>query len=371
LFGRTEAGGDIRLIRCLKRAGIASVAVLLAAVSSGCARKAGTVEGKTTLAGAPAGESEIQFFVKAGAERTGTPFAVKAAGNDGSFRVELPPGSYHVVARKTARDGGRDRVYKGEFSRNPVIVDAGKAATGVDIALAEMSSAGFSPQEGTGVLGVVLSGGKPVRDAAVYAYPADAGTVRGPSYVAFSRTDARGRYVLPLREGSFVIVARRKGNENETGAIRPEGASGGEGERVDLQAGKMKEIGAIALHPPKEEKRRIRVEAGGQEGRGAMLLGTVVRNDGTPGAGVYVMAYADHRMIGRPFAISGKTGADGAFRLVLPKPGKYSLGARSERGGPVSPGEWVGTFDGAPDHSVEVARGERKEGVTIRVVEKW
>jgi hypothetical protein len=359
------------LIRCLKRAGRVSVAVLLAAVSAGCAPKAGTVEGKTTVAGSPAGGAEIQFFVKAGAERTGTPFAVKVAGNDGSFRAELPPGSYHVVARKTAQEGGRDRVYKGEFSRNPVIVDAGKAATGVDITLAEMSSAGFTPQEGTGVQGVVLSGGKPVRDATVYAYSADAGTVRGPAYVAFARTDARGRYTLPLREGSFVIVARRKGNENETGAIRPEGASGGEGERVELPAGRMKEIGAIALHPPKEAKRRVRVGAGGQEAQGAMLLGMIVRNDGSPGAGVYVMAYADHRMIGRPFAISGRTGADGAFLLLLSKPGKYYLGARSERGGPVSPGEWVGTFDGAPDHSVEVARGERKEGMTIRVVEKW
>lgn len=359
------------MIRCLKRARILPVAVLLAAVSAGCAPKGGTVEGKVTVAGAPAGGAEIQFFVKAGAERTGTPFAVKVAGIDGSFRAELPSGSYHVVVRKTAQEGGRDRVYKGEFSRNPVIVDAGKTSTGVDIALAEMSSAGFTPREGTGVLGVVLSGGKPVRDATVYAYSADAGTVRGPSYVAFARTDGRGRYKLPLREGSFVIVARRKGNENETGALRPEGESGGEGERVDLAAGKMKEIGAIALHPPKEEKRRIRVEAGGQEVQGSMLLGRVVRNDGSAGAGVYVMAYADHRMIGRPFAISGRTGADGVFLLVLSKPGKYYLGARSERGGPVSPGEWVGTFDGAPDHSVEVARGERKEGLNIRVIEKW
>lgn len=354
------------MIRWWKREGVASIAVLLAAVSVGCAPKTGTVEGKATVAGA-----EIQFFVKAGEERTGTPFAARLAGSDGSFRVELPPGPYHVVARKTAREDGRERVYKGEFPRNPVIVSAGKAATGVDIALAEMSSAGFTPQEGTGVRGVVLSGGKPVRDANVYAYSTDAGTVRGPSYVAFARTDARGRYALPLREGSFVIVARRKGNENETGAIRPEGESGGDGERVDLSAGKMREIAAIALHPPKEERRRVRVEAGGQEARGAMLLGKVVRNDGVPGAGVYVMAYADHRMIGRPFAISGRTGADGAFRLVLSRPGKYFLGARSERGGPVSPGEWVGTFDGVPDHSVEVAPGERKEGLSIRVVEKW
>ncbi|MBI5418648.1 MAG: hypothetical protein HZA60_01030 [Deltaproteobacteria bacterium] len=355
----------------MKRAAILSAAGLLLSAADGCAPKSGTVEGRATVAGAPAGGVEIRFFVKAGEERTGTPFAVKAAGNEGAFRMELPPGLYYVIARKTAREGGRDKVYKGEYSRNPVSVRAGKAVSGVDIALAEMSSAGFVPQEGTGVSGTVLSGGKPARDAYVYAYSTDAGTVRGPAYVAFARTDDQGRFRLLLREGSFVIVARRKGSENETGAMQPKGESGGEGERVALASGTMKEIGVIALHPLKEEKRRLRAEAGGQEKQGAMLLGAVVRDDGSPGAGVHVMAYADRRMIGRPFAISGKTGTDGVFLLRLPRAGKFYLGARSERGGPVSPGEWVGTFDAAPDHSVEVARGGKKEGLKIRVIEKW
>lgn len=83
------------------------------------------------------------------------------------------------------------------------------------------------------------------------------------------------------------------------------------------------------------------------------------------------MAYTDRRMIGRPFAISGKTGGSGAFLLKLPKAGKFYIGARSERGGPVSPGEWVGTFDGTADHSVEVRPRERVDGLRIRVSEKW
>lgn len=352
----------------LSAAAVLSFGILLA---SGCGPGAGTVEGSATVAGSRSAGAEIQFFLRAGEERSGTPFAVKAAGDDGAFRAELPPGSYYVVARVTAREGGRERVYKGEYPGNPVVLAAGKTVRGIDIAMQEMSSGGFIPREGTGVRGIVLSGRKPARDAYVYAYPAGTGTVRGPSYVAFARTGEDGRYVLPLREGSFVIVARRKGSENETGAIQPGGESGGEGERVDLAPGITKEIGAISLHPPEEGKRRMRVEAGGQERRGASIRGVVVRADGSPGAGVYVMAYPDHRMIGRPYAISGKTGRDGAFLLPLPKPGKYYLGARTERGGPVSPGEWVGRYDGSPDHSVEVAPGEAREGISIRVAEKW
>ncbi len=346
-------------------------ALLCAAAFAGCSGGTGTVTGKATVAGAPAAGAQIQFFLKAGAERSGTPFAAVSAGPDGAFRAALPPGAYFVVARRTARVEGRERTYKGEHAGNPVLVRAGTSAA-ADVALAEMTSGGFVPLAGTGVAGRVLSRGRPVRDAYVYAYPASAGTARGPSYVAFSRTDEAGRFRLALRDGAFLVVARRKGGENETGAMGPSGEAGGDDARpVALAPGAMKDIGALVLHSPREESRRRRAAAGGQERGSAMLEGTVVRPDGSPGAGVYVMAYADHRMIGRPFAISGRTGAGGAFLLRLPRAGKYFLGARSEHGGPVSPGEWTGTYDGASDHGLTVADGETRGGIRITVNEKW
>jgi hypothetical protein len=133
----------------------------------------------------------------------------------------------------------------------------------------------------------------------------------------------------------------------------------------------MTDVGRIALRDPEEARRRRRAGAGGQETPAAEIRGMVARDDGSPAPGVRVMAYADPRMIGRPFAVSGPTGGDGAFLLRLPKPGKFYLGARSELGGPVSPGEWIGSYDGAPDHGVSVRNGEQREGIRIRVVEKW
>ncbi len=349
---------------------LAAIAFLLAALA--CGRREGTVEGKAVVGETPAPGADVQFFVKAGAERSGTPFAAGKASPDGTFRIALPPGAYHVVARATIRDGGRDRTYKGEFPGNPVSVPAGGTVRGVDVAMSEMSSGGFSPQPGTGVAGTVTSGGRPVRGACVYAYPSGSGTVRGPAYAAFARTDDRGRFRLLLRAGSFLVVARRKGGEDETGAMTPEGESGGgEGTAVALSPGRWEEIGTIALHAPREASRRLRSAAGGQERVSTQILGTVVRDDGSPAEGVYVMAYADHRMIGRPYAISGKAGKGGEFVLSLPRPGTFYLGARSARGGPVSPGEWIGTFDGDPAHAVTVRAGERRDGVRIRVVEKW
>ncbi len=339
---------------------------------SGCASPSGTVEGKASIEGAPVPAAEVQVFAKAGAERSGAPFASGSAGGDGGYRISLPPGTYYVVARATLAEEGRSRIYKGEYPGNPVAVTPGGRLAGIDIPLAEMSSGGFTPRPGTGVTGRVSSKGGGVRDAFVYAYPSGAGTVRGPSYAAFARTGDAGRFRLLLREGSFRVVARRKGGADETGAMAPDGESGGgEGKTVTLAAGEMADVGEIVLHAPREGSRRRRAASGGQERAAAEIRGTVVRDDGAPGDGVHVMAYADRRMIGRPYAISGRTGKDGAFSLSLPRPGTFYLGARSGRGGPVAPGEWVGAYDGVPDHAVTVGEGERREAIRIKVVEKW
>jgi hypothetical protein len=354
---------------------LAAALLALASMSAaGCSRGGGdgTVEGKATIAGSPAGGADAQFFVKQGVERSGTPFRTVRAGQDGAFRAAMPPGSYYLVVRATVRDGARSRAYKGEFPGNPVRVDAGGRVEGVVVALAEMSSGGFAAQEKTGVTGAVTLAGRPLEGAYVYAYPASAKTARGPAYLAFARTGADGRFRLALREGEFLVAARRKGGDDETGAMRETGESSGEDiRRVSLSAGIMREIGSIALHQPEEGRRRERAEKGGQETFAAELRGTVTREGGAPGEGIYVMAYADRRMIGRPFAVSGKTGADGAFTLRLPRAGTFYIGARSAFGGPLSPGEWVGSWDGAADHGIAVSEGDRKAGLRIQVVEKW
>lgn len=353
---------------------ILAACLLLAGFAAGCSRSGGdgTVEGTATIAGAPAAGADAQFFVQQGAERSGTPFRTVRAGSGGAFLASLPPGSYYLVVRATVRDGSRNRTYKGEFPGNPIRVEGGGRVAGVAVPLAEMSSGGFVAQEKTGATGTVTLSGRPVEGAYVYAYPASAKTARGPAYLAFARTGADGRFRLALREGEFLVAARRKGGDDETGAMRETGESSGDDvRRVSLSAGTVRDVGTIPLHAPEETKRRARAEKGGQEAFAAELRGTVTREDGAPGEGIYVMAYSDRRMIGRPFAVSGKTGADGSFVLRLPRAGTYYIGARSAFGGPLSPGEWVGSWDGAADHGVAVGEGERRGGMRIRVVEKW
>ena len=104
---------------------------------------------------------------------------------------------------------------------------------------------------------------------------------------------------------------------------------------------------------------------------GTSLHGHVVDADDLPVSDVYVFAYLDSRMVGKPVHVSAATGTDGQFSLFLSDGGTYYIGARSAFGGPLEPGEWVGTFDGQPDHGITVARGAKEDLGTIIVKEFW
>lgn len=53
---------------------------------------------------------------------------------------------------------------------------------------------------------------------------------------------------------------------------------------------------------------------------------------------LYVFAYLDSRMVGKPTYISAASDAQGFYRLYLGTGGTYYLGARSTFGGPLEPG---------------------------------
>lgn len=76
-------------------------------------------------------------------------------------------------------------------------------------------------------------------------------------------------------------------------------------------------------------------------------------------------------MVGKPSYISAPSGADGRFEIRLGDGGRYYIGARSTYGGPLEPGEWVGTFDVRPDHLATVAKGQSLELPAIVVREVW
>ena len=76
-------------------------------------------------------------------------------------------------------------------------------------------------------------------------------------------------------------------------------------------------------------------------------------------------------MVGKPAHISAPTTRDGRFNLYLEDGGTIFIGARSAYGGPLEPGEWVGTYDGQDDHSLHVPSGSEQDIGTIVVKEVW
>jgi hypothetical protein len=103
----------------------------------------------------------------------------------------------------------------------------------------------------------------------------------------------------------------------------------------------------------------------------ASVEGTIVGADGKPRAGVYAALYDNPDLLNRPVFLSDVTGPDGRFRLPVPLPGVYYLGARSGYGGAPGPGDLYGRYEGNAAHSVTVREGDRLTGIDITVNEVW
>jgi hypothetical protein len=65
--------------------------------------------------------------------------------------------------------------------------------------------------------------------------------------------------------------------------------------------------------------------------------------------------------------MSDLTGEDGRYRLAVPVPGTYFLGARSGYGGSPQPGGFYGRYEGNPAHVISIREGERLTGIDIVV----
>jgi len=99
----------------------------------------------------------------------------------------------------------------------------------------------------------------------------------------------------------------------------------------------------------------------------ASIEGRIVDKAGRPVRGVYAALYDNPDLLNRPVFLSDVTGADGIYRLPVPIPGKYYLGARSVYGGSPAPGDLYGRYEGNPEHVVTLREGDHRTGVDLTV----
>ena len=100
----------------------------------------------------------------------------------------------------------------------------------------------------------------------------------------------------------------------------------------------------------------------------AGFKGIVVDEQGRPVEGVHVFAYLKPEMgHHKPAALSSITDEKGRYRIFLPAPGRYYVGAREGYGDNPSPGERFGHYEGTPDHSLVIEQGQHREGIDMVV----
>ncbi len=138
-------------------------------------------------------------------------------GADGSYRIDVPPGSYYVVARKRTSGLATGPLSPGDYfsedARMLVEIKADKLAK-VDLPLVQMTAPMFFKQGGgatvtdRGVTGVLLdTEGKPVVGGFAIAYK-DKDIQRLPDY-ASTVTNDKGEFTLYLPVGGTYYLAAR------------------------------------------------------------------------------------------------------------------------------------------------------------------
>lgn len=362
------------MTRLTLRSGTCFLILLLTTLLLACGENKGSgLAGSVLFQDQPLGNAAIEIYLKADQDRSTLPFATTSADSSGHFRITLPTGRYYLVAKKKVEgNGGPIRMLMAASPLNPIELQSGIKEI-PPFNLREMGRDGALVAEaGTGVKGRVVHDNTPVANAFVYVYSEKSTGMVGPSYGEAVRTATDGTFTLPLPAGRFYLAARKRADGARSGDVAVGDLNGAWAKNpLILKHGETFDLGDLAVKIVSAAGRKERLEQGKFIQTGTSLHGIMVDQDNKPVSGVYSFAYLDSRMVGKPIYISAPTGQDGRFELRLGEGGTYFIGARSTFGGPLEPGEWVGTYDARPNHEVRVKKGEVLELGKIVVREVW
>lgn len=320
----------------------------------------------------PLAGAQVEVYLKAEKDRSTLPFSEAGTDGDGHFQVSLPVGHYYLIAKKREQSGGHPRMLMAECPANPLEVTGGMRELPA-FSVREMGRDGaLVPDPGTAVRGRVTAAGKGVPRAYVYVYTEDSAGLMGPSYGEAVATEKDGSFHIDLPAGRYYLAARKRADGSRLGEPHPGDLNGSyPANPVTVPRGQVVDLDSFPLTSVDAEQFRQRQAAGKFVATATSLSGRAVDQDGRPLKGIYVFAYLDSRMIGKPTYISDPTGADGTFHLYLGSGGSYFVGARSTFGGPLEPGEWVGTYDGRPDHGIKVTADRQQPLGDLTLREVW
>ena len=331
------------------------------------------LEGTILFSEQPLAGAQVEVYLRQDKDRSTQPFAAVTSDAQGRYRLSLPPGRYFVIGKKKEEsEDGRVRMLMGECPTNPWKVSAGIVKI-PSFSLKEMGRDGaLTAAPETGVRGRLTADGASLAGAFVYVYAETGAGLMGPSYGAAVRTDADGSFHVGLPAGRFFLAARWRADGSRVGEPAVGDLNGTyAGNPIEVKLGQTIDLLEFPLFRVEPETRQERRAQGKFDATETGFTGRVIDADGVPKAGIYIFAYLDSRMTGKPTYISAPTDDSGRYVLHLGGGGIYFLGARSAFGGPLEPGEWIGTYEGDPRHAATASTGERRDLGDMTVREVW
>lgn len=298
--------------------------------------------------------------------------ASAASGADGTYGLALPPGTYHLVARRQDDPVHGAVPVGGLFAfhgSNPFTL-LPDSTTEVNFSLARKASEALvkpAADPGAGTLGGTVSWeGKGVEGVQVKLYLDAESAFRGMGYAAAPPTDERGAFGFEfLPESAYYVVARKRGAGLGPGPLAEGDLYGYYIDNpVQVRAGTAVEIALELVSKGRE--------VGNADGRprpsGTRVAGRITDGAGAVVRGVYAFAYEEKVMAHKkPAFISQEVDAQGRYVINLSRGGTFYIGARSAYGDSPGKGEWYGRYDGTPDHRVTVEAGASAAGIDILV----
>jgi hypothetical protein len=322
-------------------------------------------EGRVVVAGAVIPGARVYAYKSFDDFLASNPLATsKVTGDDGKYVLDLPVGSYYLVAKKRQDLSKDGPVTAGDFfsfqGSNPITVAPGNY-THVGFSLLpldqELTYDSYDDASSGGLSGVVIADGHPLAGAYVTLYVDAAEDLRGSTYASSPPTGANGVFRFDfLPAVDYLVVARKRAAGGVAGPLADGDYFGFfPANPVSVKSGKMARIQIPAVTKAGE----IGMEDSLFRDTGTRVTGVIRDKDGKPVSGVYVFAYLEKVMAHkRPEFISKSVDKDGRYVLNLPQGGTYYLGARSQYGDTPALGEWYGRWEGTGDHSVVLKTGE-------------
>ena len=309
---------------------------------------------------AVAGVEVVAYPAAAGTLDGAAPFGAAPTTADGRFQLELPAGSYYLLAR-----GGGWFAY---YGRNPITVPAqGIRDLNIGLVATVPPPTLVAPFIDSGIVGRVLWDGQPLPGAIIYVYTDLTSDLKGMGYVMGGPTDGDGYFEIALPAGTYYLLARKRSGTASVGPMRA-------GDFIGFAPENPVRVAAAAVIPltlpmlvVPDKVDTLQGSLFGQ----TSLRGRILDRQGTPVAGVRAILYSDAQMLNRPLYVSAPTTRDGTYVLSFPSGGTYYLAARNTLGGAPGPGDLYGTWDGNPDHLLEVAEGATLTGLDMVVEEMW